>query len=329
MGTWPKCVESFHLTVENVSHEYRNIPSNTSQVLYHYTTHSGLEGILRNGGLRATYRMKMNDAGEFDYAKHVIYEALDAIGRCNDLPPVAQSIAKYTRKNLDRFLVNTAEMSRAYCACLTVSSDHPNQWETYAEAGRGFVIGIDIFGFLNYQRPIAEKGDSFIFCSPVTYNKDVQRDLVWRLVKAGIHDLQTFSDNCSNRVEDLTALRDRITKEIVVHLFTLIDFIKAPSYSSELEFRLILDSNDSTLMAPDIQHDESDSESIPFIFMDLRDPKTGRLPLEEIKVGPMASFSEEKIFLEGLLNELGYRSNYGDRPRIIQSTQGTKPMPNE
>ena len=322
MGTWSKCIESFHLTVENVSRQFRKIPSNTSEVLYHYTTHSGLEGILRSGGLRATYRMKMNDTGEFDYAKNVIFKALDEIGKCHNLPPVAQNIATYTRTNLDRYLVNTVEMSRAYCACLTVSSDHPKQWETYAELGKGFAIGINILEFLKNQRPNAEKGNSFIFCNPVIYNKTDQRDLICRLVKAGIHDLQTFSNNCSKRAEDLTAFRNRITKEIVVQLFILIDFIKAPSYSSELEFRLISDSNDTTLMASHIQYYKGDSKAIPFIFMDLRDPKTGRLPLAEIKVGPMTSFPEEKTFLEGLLNELGYGSNYEDRPRIIQSTQG-------
>jgi hypothetical protein len=53
--------------------------------------------------------------------------------------------------------------------------------------------------------------------------------------------------------------------------------------------------------------------------MDLRNPKTRRLPLAEIKVGPRASFSDEKAFLEDLLDELGYGSNYEDRPRITQS----------
>jgi hypothetical protein len=44
------------------------------------------------------------------------------------------------------------------------------------------------------------------------------------------------------------------------------------------------------------------------------------LPLAEIKVGPKASFPEEKIFLENILDEKGYGSNYEDRPRIIHSS---------
>ncbi len=102
-------------------------------------------------------------------------------------------------------------------------------------------------------------------------------------------------------------------------MLVLIDFIKAPIYSSEREFRLILDPNDDTLKARNIQNYKRDNESISFIFMDLRMPDTRRLPLAEVRVSPMASFQDEKKFLEDLLNELGYGSKYGDRPWIIQS----------
>ncbi len=319
MDTWSKIVESFPLTVAEVFRQYKRIPADASDIFYHYTTHAGLKGILRSGGLRATYRFRMNDAGEFDYARNVVYDALNEVGRRHDLPNVAQSLITYTRKNLDKFLNDTTEMSSAYCACLTVSPDHPGQWETYAENGKGFSIGFNLRQFLNVQIPAVTRGKPYVFCAPVTYTERDQRDLVGRSVEAGTCDLQTFADKCSQQSEDITALRDLVTKEIVVHLLTFIDFIKAPAYSSEREMRLILDPNDGTLKASNIQYYERGNESIPFIFIDLRNPKTRRLPLAEIKIGPKSSFPEEKAFLEDLLDELGYGSNYGDRPRITQS----------
>ena len=263
--------------------------------------------------------MRMNDAGEFDYARNVVYGALNEVDKRHNLPPVAQSLTTYTRKNLDQLLKNTIEMSRAYCACLTVSSDHPKQWEMYAEDGKGFATGFNLFKSLNNQASAVQRGEPYIVVGPVTYNESDQHDLVWRLVQAGIRDLQTFTDTWSQESGDLTALRDRVTEEIVVQLLVLIDFIKAPTYTSEREFRLILDPNDGTLKTANIQHYEHNNKSIPFIFMDLRIPETGRLPLAEIRVGPKASFTEEKAFLEDLLDELGYGGNYGDRPRITQS----------
>ena len=318
MCTWPKIVESFPLTVEQIWCQYTRIPADASDVYYHYTTRRGLDGILRSGGLQATYRMRMNDAGEFNYARNLVYEALNEIGLCHALPPIVQSLTTYTRKGLDQVLKDALERSSSYCACLSVHSDYPKQWETYAEEGKGFAIGINLRKFLNYQRPAVQSGKPFILCAPVTYNETKQRNLVRRLVEAGIRDLQTSSEKYSQQAKDLTALWDRVIKEIVLYLFTLIDFIKAPKFRSEREFRLILDPNDGTLRAP-IQHYKRDNELIPYIFMDLRDPNTSRLPLADIKVGPRASFQDEKVFVEDLLDELGYMINSDVRPRVTQS----------
>jgi len=321
MAKWLQNIKSFPLTVETVIKDYLKMPAGSSGIFYHYTTHTGLTGIIRSGGLRATYRMRMNDTNEFGYAREMVYKILNYIGKYNNPPKVLHSLTTYTRKNLDKFLKDTIELSRAYCACLTVSSDDPKQWETYAENGRGFAIGFYLSKILNIQIPRSFGREPFIFCAPVTYDKQKQCDLVHRLLEAGFRDLQTFAETYSQRSEDLTALSDRIKIEIVNQLFALIDFIKAPAYSFEREIRLALDSNDGTFKAPKVEYFEREGESIPFIFFDLHNPKTKRLPLAEIKIGPKASFIEEKVFLENLLDELSYGSNYEDRPRITQSAK--------
>jgi hypothetical protein len=316
---WSNIVDTFPLTVAQIFKQYTRLPADAGDVYYHYTTHEGLEGILRSGGLRARYRMGMNDPGEFSYARDVIYEELDNIGSRDDLRSYAKSLIIYTRKNLDKFLLDTTEMSRAFCACLTISPDDPNQWENYAGDGKGFAIGFNLYQLLKSQVMADLRGEPFILWAPVTYDEREQHDLVWRLVDAGICDLQTFKETRSQTIEDLTALRNRVTQEIVVQLLTLIDFIKAPTYSNEREMRLTLDPNDGTLKAHNIQYYENDNESIPFIFMDFRDPKMGRMPLVDIKIGPKAEFPKEKTYVENLLDELGYGMNCGDRPEITKS----------
>lgn len=317
---WPQIVESFPLTVRQIFQKYTKVPADASHIFYHYTTHAGLKGILKSGGFRATYRMKMNDTGEFAYARNVVYEALNEVGKRHDLPKVAEDLTTYTRINLEKFLDDTTKLSSAYCACLTVSPDDPQQWKTYADLGKGFAIGFNMPLLLSMKVPAIQRGDPYVFCAPVTYNRREQYDLVWHLLKAGICDLQTFTATVSKQSQDLTALRNRITLVIVAQLFSLIDFIKNPTYNSEREMRLILDPNDGTLMAPPIQHYQSGNESIPFIFMDLRNPKTRRLPLAEIKIGPNASFLSEETFLKDLLDDLGYGRNCMDRPQIIGSS---------
>ena len=319
MSVRAEIIESFHLTVRDIARQYTRIPSDASGVLYHYTDRAGIKGILKRGGLRATYRMRMNDTGEFQYAESVIYGALDEVNERQDLPRTAQIVTEDIRLTLNNLLEESIEDSRAYCACLTVSPDHPEQWKSYAEDGKGFAIGFDLLQLLHTQVSRGQSGQTYLDCLPVVYEKRKQCDLVHQLIEAGIRDLQTFMAMHSELPEDLNALRRRVSKEIVNHLFVLIDFIKAPSYSSEREMRLILDPNDGTLKVPRIEHFERGKESIPFIFMDLRNPDTGRLPLAEIKIGPRAAYSEQKVFLEKLFEKLGYGSNNKGWPRITQS----------
>lgn len=192
MYRWPKIVETFPLTVGQIFQKYTSIPASFPGILYHYTTHEGLKGILKSGGIRATYRMKMNDPGEFEYASNLIVETLKQIGSRQDLPPVVQSLTVYTRKNLKKFLKDSSEMGRAYCACLSVGSDHPNQWQTYAENGKGFALGFNLLNFLYNQSHAVGSGKPFVFCAPVVYKENEQRDLVLRLVEAGLRDMQCF-----------------------------------------------------------------------------------------------------------------------------------------
>ena len=312
-------ISSFPLTTRQVFQKYTRLPPEASNTFYHYTTHTGLEGILKSGGLRATYRKMMNDTGEFEYARSVIFNALDEVQKRNDLPSVALSVTENTLLNLKNMLEDTTDVSSSFCACFTVSPDHAEQWEIYSENGNGFAIGFDMPLFMKNQKVSREAGLKYIYCLPVLYNERVQIEIVHRLVESGIQDLQRFADSVSERSDYLTRLRDEITKEIVTCLMVLIDFIKSERYASEKEIRLILDANNGTLAPSRVEYYKSGDKSIPFVFLNLCSTNTKRLPLAEIKIGPNASFAQEKRFVKVMLNELGYGRDFDDKPTISKS----------
>ncbi len=322
-STHAKNVDSFPLTIAEVARQYRILPVNTSNIFYHYTTKKGLEGILRSGGLRATYRGKMNDPGEFDYAKGIIFQTLDEIYKRPDLLPVTQRLTEYIRKNLDKVLKPVLENSSSYCTCLTLSSDHLKLWETYADNGRGFALGFNLHHASEVQARNILQSKYFIFYTQVIYDKIFQCSIVPQLVKAGINDLQLFNRNFPDSSKCLTELRDRVMFEIICQLYVIVNFIKCPSLSSELEIRLMGDSNNGTVLASDIQYYPRDKESVPYIFFNLLNPVTKLLPIAEIKIGPNASFPKEQRFLKDLLKELGYNSNGIEYPRITNSGSET------
>lgn len=312
--------ESFPLRhIKEVSLQYRALPADTPETFYHYTSRAGLEGILRDGGFRAAYRMSMNDPAEFSYARGLVFDTLDMVGLREDLLDVVRSLPTYTRKNLENMLSDSAERSDAYCACLSFSSDSRTQWHTYAENGNGFAIGFDLYRILQRSVSDHKSGKPYIFCNSVIYNERKQRGIVEDFVIAGIRDLQAFADTCSNRSLDLTAARDKITFEIVLQLFVLINFMKAPHYCSEREMRLFLDPNKGTLESANIQYYQRRGTSVPFVFVNLYDPITDRLPIADIKIGPSGVFADKKRIVESLLDELGYGNHHEDRPQVTRT----------
>ncbi len=309
-------INSFNLTLDESVRKYGKIPYTPSGVFYHYTSKTGLEGILRSGGLRATFRGNMNDNEEFSYAKNIIYEYLEKIENNQDLPNVKISIAKYTQLNLYRLLIPKKDDINCYCACLTTESDSRNQWDNYADNGKGYVIGFNLYRIAKNQVQNLKIKRPFIYFLPVIYDENEQFILVKTLVEAGISDLNRFIDRISSKQSDLTALRDRITSEIITQLFIFCNFMKNPVNSGENELRLMMDLNDGTMNVREIEHFIRDEESIPFILFDFRDPTTNVIPIKEIKIGPKAEYSEEKAFMEGLLRELGYENSNVDYPSI-------------
>lgn len=309
-------MEGCLLTVKNVIEDYNRIPGDASGVFWHYTSRAGFEGILRSGGLRATYRLNMNDEGEFGYARRIVDQAVDGIRQRTDLPKVRLSLANSCKINLNRVLNQSKENSTAYCACLTVSRDQETQWRDYADAGKGFAIGLNMPRIIDAQKRRYQEGLPYFMLAPVIYEEERQAELIRRLFEAGIDDMQQLRGVYSKH---LKALRDYVMKEVFVQTIACIDFIKHPKYASEREMRLQPQPNDDTLKARNIQHYEREGKSIPYLFLDLRDPIAGRLPLAQITVGPNASFPEALDFVQHVLDDLGYGSGYLDRPRILPS----------
>lgn len=312
-------VETFPLTLSEIGEEYRRLPSDFAGILYHYTDKEGLEGICRSGGFRATHRLKMNDEGEFAYAKQIVVEALDSVGRASDLPRIARDLVQAYRTNLDRLERESTGNSSAYCACFSFSRDQKSQWRRYADRGNGFLLGIDFMKLMKSQCPNVKEGLPFFWGAPVIYDSEKQRELIQRLCESAIQDLQKFAKHCSASSDDLTAMYRRIQLEGAAQMVVLIDLIKHPDFASENEFRVMIDSNSGSSEVTDVKQYERNGASFPYLFFDFRGQITGRLPLREIVVGPNAPFEASSALVAGLLDELGYGNGHDDRPVLSKS----------
>lgn len=312
--------ETFPLTVETAWKGFFQIPLDSSYILYHYTSYAGLEGILRSNGIWASHRFSMNDEQEFSYAQGVIRQVLREVSLDHTLPNVAGRLVKWILINLDNFFRDSAKYCSAYCACLSISRDHEGQWQRYSGSGIGVSVGFNVCKINNTQIVRMAKGQPYLFPYPVLYEPPRQREVILRHIECAIHDLKAFSMMCSSKSRDLTALYHRLTQAMVVQMMVCADYIKHPDYASEREMRVIMSQNDGTIEAKDVRHYMRGDECVPYLFFDLKEPITGRLPIKEIIVGPNAPFRESFRIVEGLLDELNYGSGgFADRPEIVRS----------
>ena len=100
--------------------------------LFHYTTTSGLTGIVQTKQLWATSIQYMNDASELTLAMQTVVRLLRAAG-----------VREYDEDLLQKFLVSDPDMifPVTVCAvCFSTEGDLLSQWRAYSASGAGYAL---------------------------------------------------------------------------------------------------------------------------------------------------------------------------------------------
>lgn len=180
----------------------------TKQLLYHYTTISGAEAILKTNTLRLSEFSKMNDSSEYAYAKSKFIKFYQA--------------RQVWVEEVPRYMVNIKlaaheHMTTMMIGCLTMHRDDIGLWDRYAQNGAGCVIGIDA-NWLAARAGVTVR--------LVSYDATNLR----RFVNTGLAMLQDhYTTNPADRVE----LAELATM-FVLDLYAF----KDPRFRSEMEVRV-------------------------------------------------------------------------------------------
>ena len=103
-----------------------------THMIYHYTSASGFLGIIRQGSLWASEASSLNDVAEIDQGWETIERLL-------------QEKAKSDARDKLLAVPEWARRSQAEVFLLSASSrrDDANQWQNYADHGRGYAVGLN------------------------------------------------------------------------------------------------------------------------------------------------------------------------------------------
>jgi hypothetical protein len=255
--------------------------SASPETLYHYTTTSGLVGILRGKKIWATNIGYLNDKMEFDQAIRVFKEL---VGR-DVIEGSAQIEFDRMLKNLDKL------KSETFVASFSEKGDQLSQWRGYCSGDSGFNIG---FNYVELRKKFEQENEPDMLLEKCIYDQDEQKA---RLAEAAKYIRSKGFER-------------PVGEAMGVGLYLLAPSFKNNAFSEEVEWRLIVYGPKGS----DIKFREGKGFLIPYYEIDLR-ADNGQLPIDWVTIGPTIYESESRTSLKMLLEQEGIPA---DRIRVSE-----------
>ncbi len=233
--------------------------------LYHYTTQSGLLGIIGQKQIWATHTQFLNDRREFlhalDLVRQEIERMLDSSERENHriLEDMRDSLAGHGSINV--------------CVCsFSEERDSLAQWRAYAGRSSGFAIGFpgDLL--------VATAQNQRWYLAPCIYDESQQRAVIRALVE------EVFEENLATQ-DTRKSDEHRLAQggSLCAYLNRYAPILKHRSFAEEREWRII--SRPLFCQLPQFDFREGNSSLIPYFKLPLCD-KDSTFRVHEIVVGP-------------------------------------------
>jgi hypothetical protein len=254
---------------------------NAPAVLYHYTTQTGLLGILKTDALWATKIHYLNDASEYQLALDLASEVLHSLLK-------GEKSTKKRRK-VTALLDNLRMVAHLnVCVCsLSEQGDLLSQWRAYAGGIAGYSIGLKSACL---EAQASNQHFALVQCE---YNEHKQRELVEQLV---VNTTPARID--LERPRTLIALP--VGGDFAMRFGQLAPVIKSPAFHEEGEWRLV---STRGIDVRKMSFRAGTSMLTPYFDFSLGSHKAAYL--ESVTVGPSPHAELSEMATHGLLAHWG------------------------
>lgn len=241
------------------------------ELVYHYTTQTGLIGIITSRKLWATDLYYLNDSSELTYAIGVIRNELSQIQ--NALNPRYSEIVQRIFASLEWLAIATI-----YVSSFSEDGDLLSQWRAYCTSTSGFSIGFD-------RSRLWKATDRQNFrLEQCIYDEHTQKQktagLAGDLVRSILDEL---GESATQQLSTMQEIADAKARDFLPKFLEVAPILKAPYFQGEKEWRLI--STDTNFRDPKIDFREGRSMIVPYFKFDLT-IEQDTLPIKEIIIGP-------------------------------------------
>jgi len=244
-------------------------------VLYHYTSVSGLTGIVESKTLWASHIYSLNDSSEITHARDILKNEINL--KCKQsIPENEKEFLQQFYDWLDSF---TQTPYHIFIFALSEKGSLLSQWRSYTPHGKGISIG---FEPKTLMRKVKEQNFKIAKC---LYEPHEQSDLTRALLDKM---LITFRRECESL--DLSKyhpsqryflLLDKFRGDILQVFST----IKHPAFREEQEWRIISPYFPKYTI-PKIKFREGASMLVSYVEIDIKNNNNDSILFEKVILGP-------------------------------------------
>jgi hypothetical protein len=269
--------------------------------LFHYTSHSGLLGIVSSNVLWATNALYLNDSSELSYGLSMARAHLNAIENQSSL------VEQFLRRGADLLDLDVLVPGRQfYACCFCENPDILSQWRAYADRGGGYAIGFDM------EDLGRAGGKRHLSLFPVDYGAGRNEELLAHDIKALCEALvHCAQQSPANDDVLISAACEDLKLAFIFRLF----WLKHPGFAEEKEWRILanFDSTDVTR----IKFRQGQTTLVPYVELEPSEfgDAMEQLPIREVVHGPTAHPQLAAQALHALFKKHGFNA-----PRIWGST---------
>jgi hypothetical protein len=276
-------------------------------ILHHYTTPAGFQGIVQSGMLRASFIGFMNDASEYIHAVQLLLAAVQR--------------ERPSATGADRALLDHMEARLAptepgnyypyFITCFSAAENDLSQWRAYGQGEGGFSLGFD---YTELAQRVTTIPNSQL--APVVYAPNEQQQLVDDLLSGARRE---YSRCAGAHAASATQHLQHWVEALFLLASALGPMMKNSAFASEREWRIIHFAAD----ASSIRYLPKSSMLSGYVSLALGQPQAypthwspdavgrgepmpPRLPLRVVWVGPGRFNDLSRTAANSLLTNSGY-----------------------
>ena len=245
-----------------------------AETLYHYTSLSGLLGIVGSGELRSSDIRYMNDATELRHTLDLLRQHItQRIIGGTDNPGLLNQLLEWLSHRI-------ASGPLLFGASFRANGNLLSQWRGYSMHGKGVSLG---FSPQHIQGCAHRQGFQVARC---LYGSAEQRGLVEQIVDT-IEDLSRGTEprvDAGNGRQPWASVFEQVEGD----LLCMAAVLKHPSFEEEQEWRLVSPVITDCRSAP-VRFREGASMLVPYYAFDLGDGEGGGMRLDHVFLGPTSN----------------------------------------